>query len=297
MGLRLNSERAPFAAGAAVLLTIAVGVTTSRFDDVWAAFPLFAVTALAAMAVIALLLAAGPQEGEGPDAWQSILIVTSLILVLGSLTELADVLGSSTDNSRTLTWIGLLFTAGATLVALRYRSGVAALFAALAAGFSALAFVDWVASPENEKTFRWVLAGLSIVFLAGAVLQRTQNARQGAQLAIASGVAATLVAVTLIVPLIGGLFNVFGDEEEAELGVAFGWELYLLVIGLALVVYATLDRESGPGYAGGIVLSVFAGFAALPGEDGASLIGWPIVLLLVALAAMGYAYSLALARE
>ena len=60
-----------------------------------------------------------------------------------------------------------------------------------------------------------------------------------------------------------------------------GWELILLATGLALVAYAGVDREPGPGYLGFVVLVLFVVLAGQPSRGGASLIGWPILLLLI----------------
>jgi hypothetical protein len=60
-----------------------------------------------------------------------------------------------------------------------------------------------------------------------------------------------------------------------------GWELVLLATGLALAAYAAVDREPGPGYIGFVVLVLFIVLAGLPSSSGASLIGWPILLLLL----------------
>ena len=60
-----------------------------------------------------------------------------------------------------------------------------------------------------------------------------------------------------------------------------GWELVLLAVGLALVAYAGVDREPGPGYLGFVVLALFVAIAGPPSISGASLIGWPILLLIL----------------
>jgi hypothetical protein len=60
-----------------------------------------------------------------------------------------------------------------------------------------------------------------------------------------------------------------------------GWELVLLAVGLALVAYAGVDREPGPGYLGFVVLVLFVAIAGPRSVSGASLIGWPILLLLL----------------
>jgi hypothetical protein len=55
----------------------------------------------------------------------------------------------------------------------------------------------------------------------------------------------------------------------------------LVAVGLGLIAYAAVDRESGPGYLGFVVLLLFVLSAGHAAKSGASLIGWPILLLLI----------------
>ncbi len=55
----------------------------------------------------------------------------------------------------------------------------------------------------------------------------------------------------------------------------------LLAAGLGLVAYAGVDREAGPGYLGAAILLLFTLLVGMPGEGGASLWFWPLVLLAI----------------
>ena len=61
-----------------------------------------------------------------------------------------------------------------------------------------------------------------------------------------------------------------------------GWELVILAGGFALIAYAVWARQSGPAYLGFLNLTAFVLLAGPASEDGPSMIGWPIVMLLVA---------------
>jgi hypothetical protein len=54
----------------------------------------------------------------------------------------------------------------------------------------------------------------------------------------------------------------------------------ILVVGCALVAYAAVDHEPGPGYLGVFALLLFVVLAGTH-HGGVSLIGWPILLLLL----------------
>ena len=55
----------------------------------------------------------------------------------------------------------------------------------------------------------------------------------------------------------------------------------LLGAGCGLIAYAGVDREPGPGYLGFVVLASFVLIAGPDARDGASILGWPLVLLLL----------------
>ncbi len=55
----------------------------------------------------------------------------------------------------------------------------------------------------------------------------------------------------------------------------------ILAGGFALIAYSAWTRQSGPAYVGALNLLAFVLLAGGPGEDGPSLIGWPIVMLVV----------------
>ena len=64
------------------------------------------------------------------------------------------------------------------------------------------------------------------------------------------------------------------------------WELVIAAVGFGLVAYAGVDREPGPAYLGFALLAAFVVLAGLPSSDGASIVGWPLLLLLLGGAAV-----------
>jgi hypothetical protein len=155
------------------------------------------------------------------------------------------------------------------------------LLAAVTYGIVVLSFVDWVFHPSGMATFRWILLLLILGYAAGSLSQRGPRPRHGVQLVNAAGLAAVALGVSFVIE---GIFGVIaeGFGGDAGRGAATGWELFLLACGFGLVAYAAVDREAGPAYLGVAVLALFVWIGGRAQPHDASLIGWPIVLLLMA---------------
>jgi peptidoglycan/LPS O-acetylase OafA/YrhL len=278
--VRPNSENGPVIAAGVVVLTTLVYVLNVRFDGTWGQGIHLIYSGLAAGAVVAMA-AMAPREGERQPAWQALLYVAAFVLALAALVNLADVLGADDppNASGTIVWVGSLLVGLTAWLATSRDSGISTLLAAVTFGAVALAFVDWVFSPEEVDTFRWILLLLTVGFALVAASQRDARAHHAVGFVNAAGLSALGLGSTFAVEaFLGGLFGGGGGSAEA----GWGWELFLLCAGFALVAYAVIDRQSGPGYLGVANLLLFLVIAAGPDPDGASLIGWPLVLIAVA---------------
>lgn len=167
------------------------------------------------------------------------------------------------------------------------------LIAALAGIVAVEAFVSWAFRPHGAGTFRAILLVLTLAFVLGAVRLRDRRRRHAVQRVNAAGVSAAVLAGTYLVAgfltaLIAAATN--GSSPLGPVAAPFGWELYLLAVGLGLVAYSGVDHEPGPAYIGVAVLLAFAvltgGFAVNRG----SLVGWPLFLLVIG--AVGLAIGL-----
>ena len=276
--LRPEPHRGDQVAAGVVVLVVALYVLEVRFQDTWAVGIRFVFAALGA-GFTAALAVQSPMEGERPRAYQSILYVVAFALALLALGLFANLLGSD-GGSGTTVWVGLLLGAAATWFAVRRNSAVMTLLGAATYGVVVLSFVDWVFNPSGVHTFRWILLLLIIGYVAASLSQRGPRPRHGVQLVNAAGLATIGVGVTFLIQnLFGGLVS---EDAFGHNGVGTGWELILLACGFGLIAYSAVDREPGPGYLGVIVLALFVWFAGARDFKGASLIGWPIVLLLMA---------------
>jgi hypothetical protein len=274
--IRPHPHRGDLIAAGAVPLAVAVALVNVRFDGEWGVGVLLVVTALAC----ALLLAMGmlaPPEGDFPRAYVVVLLLAGLALLGFGLVRLAEVLGADhplgTDS--TVCWMAAAFAGVAAFPAWERNSPVCALLESVAGGIALLAFVDWVFDPESQTTFRWILLVLIVVYTVAHLRWRERRRSHAVHMVNAAGLAAVAMGLSFV-----ELLDPAADRPGAW------WEMVLLAVGLGLVAYAGADRERGPAYLGVAVLGLFVLLAGPPGEDGASLIGWPLLLLLLGGAAV-----------
>jgi hypothetical protein len=275
--LRPEPHRGDQVAAGAVVLTTAIYVLEARFANTWGAGIRFVIDALALFAVAALAVQS-PVEGERPRAYQSVLYIATFFLAAVTLNNVADILGA--DNppqaSGTVVWIALLLVALCAWFAARRNSAVMTLLGAVSFGFAVEAFIDWVFDPHGLTTFRWILLLLVLAFTLASLSARGDRPRHAVQLVNAAGLSAVALGVSFAPE---ALITFNGAQLR---GVGAGWELFLLACGFGLCAYAAVDRERGPAYLGVVVLVLFVLIAGPSGRDGASLIGWPLVLILLA---------------
>lgn len=278
--LRPHPHRGDLIAAGAVPLTVAVVMLNVRMDQRWGDGIHLVITGLACALVLGMGLLAR-REDDFPRAYQTVLLLAGLALLAVTLLRLAQVLGSNEplDSSSTLTWTAALFTAVAAVPAWeRINSPICGLVEVVAGGVTILALVDWVFDPSGPTTFRWVLLALIAAYVATHLRWRQSRPRHAVHMINAAGLAGLAIAGTF-----GGVFLVpFGDTGDP----GTWWEFVLLAVGLGLVAYAGVDREPGPAYLGFAVLVAFVLLAGVPSPDGASLVGWPLLLLLLGGAAV-----------
>lgn len=289
--LRPHPHRGDIVAAGVVVLTLFTVLVNARFAGDWAVGVRLLVTLAAALPVVAMAVQA--QSGDAvPRAYESILHVASFVLVVLSLGLLADLLGAEGGSGST-TWVGTLVALYALWFARERNSAIMALLAALTAVIVVLAAIDWVLEINSFTDVEWILLACAVALTLGAVSQRDARRRHAVSLVDAAGltvlalgfvVFAEEFVAQLLTAFGGGLFGALDGATPAAAfsGGPAGWELVLLAFGFGLVAYGCVDRERVPQFIGIGVLSLFLLQAAWPGEDGPSLIGWPIVLLLLA---------------
>lgn len=255
-------------------LTLTVVALNIRFAGDWGRGIHFVYTAAASLFVV-MLAVNGPKGGERPAVWHSMLFVTGYALTGLALLRLADILGSN-GGSGTWVWVGLLLIALTASFSTTFNSGVSTLLGALTAIVVALTLVDFVFHPHGTGTFRWILLLVALALAGGGAARRASAPDHAVGFVNAAGVALLVLALTFVGESFRGLFGGLGRVDAGT-----GWELIVLVGAAALAAYTAVERRSGPGYLAAANFAAFLGLAASPGKDGASLIGWPIVLVIV----------------
>jgi hypothetical protein len=284
---------------AGVLLAFGVAMADARFEGEWSNGVHLAVFGVTFLAVFGLGAAAPPRER--PPAAQSALLATGLVLLVPTLNYLGEVLGADEPlgNTGSLSWILALYVATAGGAALRYRSAVCALAGGVATIGLAVSVVNEISEPDDVDTFRWVLFAIALALTAGAVAVARLDRREGApygrhavQLVNAAGFALIAVGGTVLVALIQ--FS-FADDDGGGEELGAGWEMVLVFGAVALILYSILRVEPGPGYLGLVLATVAVIVTAFPGgeeDDDPSLVGWPLVLVGMALLAALLAFRL-----
>lgn len=273
--LRPHPHRGDLIAAGAVPLTVAVLMLDVRMDATWGNGIHLVITGLACALVLGMGLLAEREE-PFPRAYQTVLLLAGLSLLAVTLLRLAQVLGAHDPlgSSSTVTWMTAAFAAVAAVPAWeRINSPICALVEVAAGGITVLAFVDWVFDPKGATTFRWILVLLIAVYTAAHLRWRDSHPRHAVHMVNAAGVSGLAIAATFG----GGLFLPFASGGDPGMW----WELVILGVGFGLLAYAGVDREPGPAYLGFLVLLAFVLLAGLPSPDGASIVGWPLLLLLL----------------
>jgi hypothetical protein len=270
--LRPPAHRGPLIAAGAVLVTLALVLVETRFSDEWSE----GVHLLVLAPVAALVFGLGMQartEGGRPPAYQSVLLVSGLVLSLMTLFSAVDVLGADdTISASTLVWVLLAFGTLALWPGIWRTSAICAFVAALAYGGALLAAVQWIFDPDGNGTFRWLLFLLAWVYGLASLLVRNSYPRHSEQLVNAAGLS------ILAIGAMAGVLFFLPFSGESGFGLPGFWELVLLVAGVSLLAVAAADRSPGPAYLGVANLALFAVFTG--GED-ATLEWWPAILLVL----------------
>jgi MFS family permease len=265
--LRPPPHRGPLIAAGAVALAVGLALEWARVGDT---VPDGAQAAIlvAAGALFYWLGAQAPNEDGVPPAYQSVLLVTGVLVLYAGLLTLASALGARFDGPTggALMWTSAFAGALALWPAFARNSAISLLLAALLGAIALVSLWDWVFETSSPTPYRWLLL-LYVAALVLCALALRVPARRHSEVLI--NAAAIVLAASVLLSA-----NPFGDEPSE---LPWLWELILLGSGLGLVAFGALDRSPGPAYLGVLHLVLFI---LLVGEsEERTLLGWPLVLL------------------
>jgi hypothetical protein len=281
--LRPPPHRGPLIAAGAVVLATGLVLFELRLLNELSDVVHFLVLAVPAGVILALGLQA-PNEDGRPPAYQSVLLVTGLLLLGPALLRLADVLGAENPDdfpAGELTWTFAVVAAVALYAAIRRNSTICLLLAAIAGVGSLLAGWEWIFAPGTFTASRWLLAASAAGLVMGGLALRDSAPRQSEILIDAAGLAILFIGIQGFVPaLLGGDEGFGADSALPDL-----WELIVFGAGVGLLAFGALERSPGPAWLGFANLVVFVGAVGLDADE--TLYFWPLALLLVGALMMG----------
>ena len=279
--LRPPPHRGPLIAAGAVVLATGLALFELRLMAELSDVVHFLALGVPAGIILALGLQA-PNEDGRPPAYQSVLLVTGLLLLEPALLRLADVLGAEDPDrfpAGELTWTLAVVAGTALYAALRRNSAICLFLAAIAGVGSLLAGWEWVFAPGTFTATRYLLAlSAAGLVLAGLAL-RERAPRQAELLIDAAGLAILVIGGQ---GLATALFaEAFGSSEPLP----DFWELIVFGAGAGLIAFGALDRSPGPAWLGFANLATFIVITGVNSDE--SLYFWPLALILVGALAMG----------
>lgn len=276
--LRPPAHRGPLIAAGAVLFAAGIALEEQRLDEVLPN----GIHVLIVAAAAALILGLGLQarlEGGSPAAYQSVLLVSGLLLLEGALLELANLLGADFEDeppSGAFVWTSLVLCGAALYPAIRRNSAISAMIAAIALGGAILAAANWIFGVESQAVYRWLLLLLSLAFVLASLVLRGGSPRHAELMVITAGLATLSIALVASVgALVGALIGFGGTSEEGFLP-GF-WEFIVLGAGCGLIAYGAVDRVPGAAWLGLAHLVAFLVAASAGADD--TLLWWPLFLL------------------
>jgi hypothetical protein len=294
--LRPPPHRGPLIAAGAVVLAVGVLLAELRLGGAVGVLAHVLITG----ATAALILGIGLQpagEGGRPPAYQSVLLVTGLLVFEVFLLRLADALGADFgaggDGARdtlvwgnlppgAMVWTSLVLAAMAGWAAVARRSAVSLLIAALAAGLALVAAVAWIFDADSQGPYRFLLLACAIALALGSLVLRGSEPRHAEQLVNAGGVAILVIPLLALAAGVLQLLSLFGGSPGSLL--PDFWELVVFAAGCGLVAYGAVDRVPGAAYLGFANLALFIVVVAVGADQ--TLLYWPLLLILLGAGAL-----------
>jgi hypothetical protein len=237
------------------------------------------------------------------EPWQSVLMVFAVILNVIWLTLFFHWVHA---HGALVTFAVFLLTGlSAAYAAWRANVRFAGFLGALSLLVAWLALWDKILNHPSGATNRWLLIIVGVIFVAGSVWLARRGRRESSEVITVAGIAGVLGASL-------GVFVTFAELGLSQFSSAGSvtpslgglnarqhliWDLLLLLIVLALISYGARSRVRGPGYVGAIGLLIFLisvgdqlSVRLSGGSPSGSVVGWPLVLLLVGAAALALGF-------
>jgi hypothetical protein len=283
------------------LAAVVIVLRKSSGADPWGDLPL-----LIFLAVPALILfgggLAGAQGADLPRPWHAVWLVAGVVLIYLACLQMIEVVEGDADAPLNVAWTWAVVAVAALIVAREAFVRFGWLAAGVAAGIAFLALCEEVLPDgigEDIGTFRNVCMVLTVALLAAAYMTwraGLTDEDEASELLTAAAIyfviGTTITGLTVL--FVGASLN-FAPAAAAPVDrsavpdPSTFWDTVLGLGSVALVVAGAILEKRGPAYVGAVGLVVFALIVGVDldnsDRDG-SLVGWPLVLTLAAIAAV-----------
>ena len=240
----------------------------------------------------------GAERAEG---WQVVYLILGSILSGFVIAQLILMLGADDLNARLhQVLIGLVVAATAYAASFLRHIPFLALVGGLAALWAWLFLWDKIlGGVDSIGTGRALLLIFAALLLAAGIALRTANRPQAADFITIAGVTAIIAGLLSL----SGLADQFDPLSDNDAKPTELWNVFILIVSLALIAYGARAPSRGPSYVGAIGLATFVGLTGANvvalanghNDDREKLAGWPLLLLLLGIA--GLVASFFLPRE
>jgi hypothetical protein len=278
-----------------VLLAAGAAVLYVRKFDPWGEFPKLLVVLLPFLALYGLGWLAGTRRRadgtERPEGWQIVFLIVGALLAGLVMAQVILTLGADDLNSG---WhqalVGAAIAGAAYAASFLRRIPVLALVGGLAALWAYLSVFDEIIEIDSIGTGRALLLIFAVLMLAGGIALRLAGREQSDDFITVAGITA-ITAGLLSISSLSGTFDPIDDSETRPTEL---WNVFILVVSLALITFGAKAATRGPSYVGALGLVSFVGLAGANvvalakgnSDDVQKFLGWPVLLLLVGIAAL-----------
>jgi hypothetical protein len=282
-----------------VLLAAGCAVLYIRKFEEWGDFPLLLVVLLPFLALYGLGWLAGTRHrddgAERPEGWQIVFLIAGSLLAGLVVAQLIMLLGADDLNARLhQVLIGLAVAAAAYAASFLRRIPALALIGGLAALWAWIFLWDKLTEIDTIGSARLILLIFAAMMLAAGIALRTAGREQADDFITVAGATAIIVGLLSISNLTGAADPV-GDDETRP---SETWNVFILIVSVALITFGARARTRGPSYVGAIGLASFVGLTGANvvaltkgnSDDVSKFAGWPLLLLLLGLAALAASF-------
>ena len=238
-------------------------------------------------------------------AWQRAFVVFGLILLPLALLAFVQWVGGDSNAPLNTAWVFLVTALAGFAAALIGGVRVGCLLGGIALIIAWLGL--WSELLDNGLggdvgTFRGLLMVIALILLVIAALVAVRGRPEGggSDLVTAAGIAAIWGAglLTLSDAFTSAILPA-GFAPEPSVSTNLFWDAVLLVTSLGLIAYGSASGFRGPAYVGAIGLTLFIFIVGRDLDDSSpagKVLGWPLILLLVAAALLVWSVLPALRR-